>query len=97
MNFLMPIKGTPLEHSSVILPIEILKTVAVFRIILQTPDIMVCGGREMNLRNLQSWIFQAGANGIMTGDYLTKSGRNIIADNQMIKDLNLELEVFSHD
>ena len=92
MNFFMPIKGTALEHLPIIKPIEILKTIAVFRIILQTPDIMVCGGREINLRDLQSWIFQAGANGMMTGGYLTTLGRDIITDKQMVKDLGLELE-----
>ncbi|GHT67089.1 hypothetical protein AGMMS50222_09840 [Endomicrobiia bacterium] len=70
MNFFMPIKGTMLEHLPAMEPTEILKTLTVFRIILQTPDILVCGGREMHLRDLQSWIFQAGANGIMTGGYL---------------------------
>ncbi|GHT42089.1 hypothetical protein AGMMS49921_06450 [Endomicrobiia bacterium] len=66
---------------------------AVFRIILQTPDIMVCGGREMHyLRDLQSWIFQAGANGMMTGGYLTTGGRDITIDRQMIEDLGLQLE-----
>ncbi|MDR3256262.1 MAG: biotin synthase BioB [Endomicrobium sp.] len=92
MNFLMPIKGTALEHLPTMHPIEILKTVAIFRIILQTPDIMICGGREVNLRDLQSWIFQAGANGMMTGGYLTTSGRNIKIDKQMVRDLGLELE-----
>jgi biotin synthase len=92
MNFFMPIKGTALEHLPVMMPIEILKTLAIFRIILQTPDIMVCGGREMHLRDLQSWIFQAGANGMMTGGYLTTSGRDIATDRQMIKDLELQLE-----
>jgi biotin synthase len=92
MNFLMPIKGTALEHLSAMLPVEILKTIAVFRIILQTPDIMICGGREVNLRDLQSWIFQAGANGVMTGGYLTTVGRDIASDKQMIKDLGLEIE-----
>jgi biotin synthase len=92
MNFLMPIKGTALEQLPAMTPVEILKTIAVFRIILQTPDIMICGGREVNLRDLQSWIFQAGANGLMTGGYLTISGRDIISDKQMIKDLDLEIE-----
>jgi biotin synthase len=92
MNFFMPIKGTALEHLSTMKPIEILKTLAIFRIILQTPDIMVCGGREINLRDLQSWIFQAGANGMMTGGYLTTNGRDIVTDKQMIKDLDLEVE-----
>jgi biotin synthase len=93
MNFLMPIKGTALEHLPAMLPVEILKTIAVFRIILQTPDIMICGGREVNLRDLQSWIFQAGANGMMTGGYLTAIGRDIASDKQMIKDLGLEIEI----
>jgi biotin synthase len=92
MNFFMPIKGTALEHLPAMKPIEILKTLAIFRIILQTPDIMVCGGREINLRDLQSWIFQAGANGTMAGGYLTTNGRDIVTDKQMIKDLDLELE-----
>ncbi|MDR2351520.1 MAG: biotin synthase BioB, partial [Endomicrobium sp.] len=92
MNFFMPIKGTVLEHLPTIKPIEILKTIAVFRIILKTPNIMVCGGREINLRDLQSWVFQAGANGMMTGGYLTTLGRDIIKDKQMVKDLGLELE-----
>jgi biotin synthase len=73
-------------------PVEILKTIAIFRIILQTPDIMVCGGREINLRDLQSWIFHMGANGMMTGGYLTTTGRDIDSDKQMIKDLGLESE-----
>jgi biotin synthase len=93
MNFLMPIKGTALEHLPAMPPVEILKTIAVFRIILQTPDIMICGGREVNLRDLQSWIFQAGANGMMTGGYLTTVGRDIAPDKQMIKDLDLDLEI----
>jgi biotin synthase len=93
MNFLMPIKGTALEHLPAMPPIEILKTIAVFRIILQTQDIMICGGREVNLRDLQSWIFQAGANGMMTGGYLTTTGRAITSDKQMIKDLDLEIEL----
>ena len=92
MNFLMPIKGTALEQLPAMTPVEILKTIAVFRIILQTPDIMICGGREVNLRDLQSWIFQAGANGLMTGGYLTINGRDITSDKQMIKDLGLEIE-----
>jgi biotin synthase len=92
MNFLMPVKGTALENAKPVSPIEILKTIAVFRIILQTPDIMICGGREINLRDLQSWIFLAGANGTMSGGYLTTWGRDPKQDKQMIKDLGLEID-----
>ncbi|MDR2191367.1 MAG: biotin synthase BioB [Endomicrobium sp.] len=92
MNFLMPVKGTALENAKPLKPIEILKTIAVFRIILQTSDIMICGGREINLRDLQSMIFFAGANGTMSGGYLTAWGRNPADDKQMIKDLELEID-----
>jgi biotin synthase len=92
MNFLMPVKGTALENVKTLTPVEILKTIAVFRIILQTPDIMICGGREINLRDLQSMIFYAGANGTMSGGYLTTWGRDPQADKQMIKDLDLEID-----
>ncbi|MDR2425666.1 MAG: biotin synthase BioB [Endomicrobium sp.] len=92
MNFLMPVKGTALENITPLAPVEILKTIAVFRIILQTPDIMICGGREINLRDLQSMIFYAGANGTMSGGYLTTWGRDPKTDKQMIKDLGLEID-----
>jgi biotin synthase len=92
MNFFMPIKGTALEYLPTMNPVEILKTIAIFRIILQTPDIMICGGREISLRDLQSWIFLAGANGMMTGGYLTTNGRDIITDKKMINDLGLEFQ-----
>ncbi|WP_144412056.1 biotin synthase BioB [Endomicrobium proavitum] len=92
MNFLMPVKGTAFEGAKPISPTEILKTIAVFRMVLQTPDIMICGGREINLRDLQSMIFFAGASGTMSGGYLTTWGRDAAADKQMIKDLDLEID-----
>jgi len=52
----------------------------------------VCGGREKILRELQSWIFYAGANGMMVGGYLTTPGRQPEQDIQMIKDLGFEIE-----
>lgn len=92
LNFLNPIKGTPLENAKRLSPREILKIIALFRFVLPEKDIRVCGGREVNLRDLQSWIFYAGANGMMTGGYLTTCGRNPELDRQMIDDLELELE-----
>ena len=45
----------------------------------------------MNLRDLQSLIFAAGANGTMAGNYLTTSGRPAEEDVRMIGDLGLTL------
>jgi len=93
LNFLNPIKGTEIfETAPRLSPREILSVVAAFRFIFPDKDIRVCGGREVNLRDLQSWIFYAGANGMMTGGYLTTPGRSPDEDERMIRDLGLEAE-----
>ncbi|MDX2227210.1 MAG: biotin synthase BioB [Verrucomicrobiae bacterium] len=90
MNFLNPIGGTPLGDRPPLAPYEILKTIAVFRLILPRQEIMVAGGREVNLRDLQPMIFPAGASALMVGNYLTTSGQNAEKDLQMIRDLGLD-------
>ncbi len=90
MNFLSPVKGTPLSTESALEPMEILKIIAVYRFILPDKGIKVAGGREENLRDVQSWMFYAGANSTMIGDYLTTKGKLPKDDLQMIKDLNLK-------
>lgn len=92
INFLNPIPGTRLEGADFITPMECLVTIALFRLILPDKRITICGGREKNLRDLQSWMFLAGANGTMIGNYLTTSGRDEAQDRQMLKDLGLEIE-----
>ena len=91
LNFLNPVQGTPLSGMEPLSCGEILKSIAVTRYILPDKDISVCGGREVNLRDLQSWIFFAGANGMMTGNYLTTAGRGTEQDLKMIEDLGLEV------
>ncbi|MBI5183930.1 MAG: biotin synthase BioB [Nitrospinae bacterium] len=92
LNFLHPIPGTRLEGAIPLRPMEILKIIAIYRFILPTKDIKVAGGREFNLRDLQSMIFAAGANSTMVGNYLTTKGRDFREDLQMIEDLELEIE-----
>ena len=93
MNFLSPVKGTPLSAENSLEPMEILKIIAVYRFILPEKEIKVAGGREENLRDVQSWMFYAGANSTMIGDYLTTSGKLPEDDLQMIKDLGLTYKV----
>ena len=92
VNFLSPIAGTPLFGKDTDLsPMECLRILAVYRLMMPTQDIFCMGGREVNLRELQSWIFQAGANGMMVGGYLTTGGRNHDTDLRMIADLGLKV------
>ncbi len=89
INFLDPVAGTPLAAMHQLTPLDCLHTIALFRLILPDVHITVCGGRQRNLRELQSWVFLAGASGIMTGNYLTKEGRQPADDLRMIEDLGL--------
>ncbi|MDY6863570.1 MAG: biotin synthase BioB [Thermodesulfobacteriota bacterium] len=89
INILNPRPGTPLEKNDPLLPLEIIKTIAIYRFILPQSTIKVAGGREVNLRDFQSLAFLSGANGLITGGYLTTTGRTPEMDRHMIKDLGL--------
>lgn len=91
VNFLNPIPGTPLENMRQLTPIECLKIIAVARLMLPNKNIRICGGRECNLRDFQSWIFSAGADAVMIGGYLVTSGRDEKLDLQMIMDSGMRL------
>ena len=88
LNFLDPIPGTrvsPPKES----PLEFLKIISLFRIAHPDKTIKVAGGREVNLGRLQSLMFYAGANGYISGDYLTTKGDSIESDDKLIKALGL--------
>jgi biotin synthase len=90
VNIFNPRKGTPLEKNEPVTPMEIIKTIAVFRLILPEATIKVAGGREHSLRDLQSLAFMSGANGMIIGGYLTTRGRSVKKDLQMVRDLGFE-------
>ena len=86
LNFLNPIPGTRLADRPFVRPLDALKCIALFRLINPCTDIIICGGREVTLKDFQSWIFLAGANGLMLGNYLTTKGRSAAADLEMIQE-----------
>ncbi|MGP8021591.1 MAG: biotin synthase BioB [Limisphaerales bacterium] len=90
INILNPIKGTPFENNPPLPVMEILKTIACFRFILPRQEIMIAGGRTVNLRDAQSMIFMAGASALMVGNYLTTLNQPVEKDLQMLKDLGLD-------
>lgn len=91
INFFTPVKGTPLGNRDMLSPLEALKIIAIYRLILPEREIRVCGGRPVTLRDMNSHIFTAGADGLLLGNYLTTQGRNPLDDLQMIQDMGLEI------
>ncbi|MBU0652565.1 MAG: biotin synthase BioB [Proteobacteria bacterium] len=89
VNFLNPIEGTPLHGKSELTPFGCLKIIVMMRLCHPLRELIVCGGREVNLRDLQGLIFAAGATGMMIGNYLTTSGRPAEDDLRMVEDLGL--------
>ncbi len=96
INILNPIPGTPFEKNEPLPVLEILKTIACFRFILPRQEIMIAGGRTVNLRDAQSLIFLAGASALMVGNYLTTLNQPVEKDLQMLKDLGLDPSWDSH-
>src|ERR1041385_8498654 len=97
INILNPIAGTPFARNEPLPVLEILKTIACFRFILPRQEIMIAGGRTVNLRDAQSMIFMAGASALMVGNYLTTLNQPVEKDLQMLKDLGLDPSWDAHD
>jgi biotin synthase len=88
INFLNAIPGTRVQPPKET-PLDFLKIVALFRLAMPSKTIKVCGGREVNLGALQPLMFYAGANGYVTGGYLTTTGAGLEKDDEMIGKLGL--------
>lgn len=89
INFLNPRPGTPFEKFQALSPLEAVKTIAIFRLILPDKILMTAGGREVTLRDLQSMGLVAGANAMILGNYLTTPGRTPEEDLRMLDDLEM--------
>ncbi len=86
MNILNPRPGTPLENVPAPDPLEMIKTIAVFRFIHPKANIKLAGGREVNLgAHYQEVAMKSGANGLITGGYLTTPGNPMHDDFEMLK------------
>jgi biotin synthase len=96
VNFLNPRPGTPLADRHDLTPVDCLKIIALLRLLLPTKDIIVCGGREMNLGERQVDIFRAGANGMMLGNYLTTAGQAVESDWRLLEEQGMVVRAPPH-
>jgi len=94
INILIPRKGTPkqLDNCS-IHPIDIISTIAVWRFIMPRTILKIAGGREIYFSDGGKLALQAGANGIITGGYLTTNGNAPNKDIQMIQGIGLNTRI----
>jgi biotin synthase len=91
VNFLMPIKGTPLAGRWELTPTRCLNILCLYRFLNSKASLRISGGREVHLRSLQALGLYV-ANSIFIGDYLTTKGQPAQADLEMIRDMGFEIE-----
>jgi biotin synthase len=90
VNILIGREGTPLVGFEPIDPLEAIKTIAVWRFIMPRTILKIAGGREVHLKDKDRLALKAGANGIITGGYLTTGGNAPNKDIAMIKEIGLK-------
>ena len=84
LNVLVPIPGTPLEGQTPLSVAEIAKAFAIFRLVNPTKIIKFAAGRETVMKDFQSLLMLSGANGLLTGGYLTTRGREVAEDDAFL-------------
>jgi biotin synthase len=101
VNILNPVAGTPLGEdadSADISTREIIKTIAVYRFLHPHSRVRLTGGREVNLApDEQHLPFEAGADGLLTGDYLTTTGQSPADDIEIVRRAGLEPNTDAND
>ena len=91
LNFLVAIEGTPLENMEPLPPLEIVKTIAVYRFINTKAYLRYAGGR-IQLGDFERVGLRAGINSALTGNFLTTTGSTIESDKNLLKEEGFSLE-----
>ncbi|MDX6583712.1 MAG: biotin synthase [Solirubrobacterales bacterium] len=91
INLLNPRTGTKFGDRELMDPWEVVKWVAIFRLILPDALFRLCGGRVENLGDLQPLAVKAGLNGVMMGNFLTTLGVDPGEDRASFEELGLNV------
>jgi biotin synthase len=91
INLLNPRAGTKFGDRELMDPWEVVKWVAIFRLILPDALFRLCGGRVENLGELQPLAVKAGLNGVMMGNFLTTLGVDPGEDRASFSELGLNV------
>ncbi|MGE0385335.1 MAG: biotin synthase BioB [Gammaproteobacteria bacterium] len=97
INMLVPVEGTPLANAAAIDPLELVRTIAVARIMMPASYVRLSAGRTGLSRAEQALCFIAGANSIFYGDRLLTTGNpDVDADLALFADLGISAENAVH-
>ena len=91
INLLNPRTGTKFGDREMMDPWEVVKWVAIFRLIIPGALFRLCGGRVENLGDLQPLAVRAGLNGVMMGNFLTTLGAEPADDRAMFEEHGLNV------
>ena len=98
LNQLIKIPGTPLEKEKDLDPIELIKTIALARILMPYSYVRLSAGRTEMSESTQALAFLAGANSIFQGDILlTAENPGKTKDVKLFKKLGIVSEELSLD
>ena len=98
LNQLIKIPGTPLEKEKDLDPIELVKTIALARILMPHSYVRLSAGRTEMSESTQALAFLAGANSIFQGDILlTAENPGKKKDTKLFKKLGIVSEELSLD
>ncbi len=88
INMLIPVEGTPLAESQAIDPLELVRTIAVARILMPKSRVRLSAGRVSLSKEAQVLAFFAGANSIFLGEkLLTRPNPAPDADEALLESL----------
>lgn len=90
INALVPVEGTPLEEQQVVSSWEMIRMVAITRIVLSRSVVRLSAGRTKMNKETQAFCYMAGASSIFAGDkLLTTPNPDINEDLAMFKELGI--------
>ena len=93
INMLVPVPGTPLGDQEMIDPLELVRTIAVARILMPQSYVRLSAGRRSIGETGQALCFLAGANSIFYGDkLLTTPNPEESSDMELLEKLGMKTE-----
>jgi len=94
INLLIPVDGTPLGEAATVDALELVRTIAVSRLLMPASHVRLSAGREGLSEGEQALCFLAGANSVFYGErLLTTDNASTAADQSLFARLDIETTV----